>query len=199
MKTSRKMILVTAFAGTLGFSGLVQAVQAAQFPPQVVVMSQHQGYPQIAAASDGDRETNDAAKVPQKAQKLETQAITSSSSTQVSQASRGDVETNDSAKEQPKTANLHSLAKITPQQAQKAAETVQGGKASRVKLENENGNLVYAVTIGQQELLVDAGNGRVLSSSNPNTEQNEGLQTRSSVQIAHPSHGDGETNDGKEK
>ena len=176
MKTSRKMILVAAFAGTLGLSGLVRAVQAAQFQPQVVVISQHQGHPHIVATSD----------------------ITSSSSTQLSQASHGDVETNDSAKEQPDT-GLHSLAKITPQQAQKAAETVQGGRASHVKLENENGNLVYAVTIGQQELLVDAGNGRVLSSSNPKTEQNEDLQTRSSVQIAHPSHGDGETNDGKKK
>jgi len=166
MKTSRKIILITAFLSIFGLSGLARAVQATQTQHQVAVMSQPQRHPQI---------------------------------TEVTQASGGDVETNNSAKEQSKTANLHSLAKITPQQAQKAAETVQGGRASRVKLENENGNLVYAVTIGQQELLVDAGNGRVLSSSNPNTEQNEGLQTRSSVQMAHPSHGDSETNDGKEK
>jgi len=166
MKTSRKIILATAFLSTFGLSGLAPAVLATQTQHQVVVMSQPQRHPQIA---------------------------------KVTQSSGGDVETNDGAKEQTEAASLHSLAKITPQQAQKAAETVQKGRASRVKLENENGNLVYAVTIGQQELLVDAGNGRVLSSSNPNTEQNEGLQTRSSVQIAHPSHGDGETNDGKEK
>ena len=94
---------------------------------------------------------------------------------------------------------MQSLAKITPQQAKQAAETIQGGKASRVKLEDENGNLVYAVTIGQQELLVDAGNGRVLSNSNPNTEQNDGIQTRSSIQVPNSSHRDSETNDGREK
>lgn len=122
-----------------------------------------------------------------------------SSYTQIAEASDGDGETNDSAKEQTEATKLQSLAKITPQQAQQAAETVQGGRASRVKLEDENGNLVYAVTIGQQELLVDAGNGRVLSNSNPNTEQNDGIQTRSSIQVPNSSHRDSETNDSREK
>ncbi|MBV9386591.1 MAG: PepSY domain-containing protein [Chroococcidiopsidaceae cyanobacterium CP_BM_ER_R8_30] len=119
--------------------------------------------------------------------------------TQIAEASDGDGEANNSAKEQTEATKLQSLAKITPQQAQQSAETAQGGRASRVKLEDENGNLVYAVTIGQQELLVDAGNGRVLSSSNPNTEQNEGIQTRSSIQVPNSSRRDSENNDSREK
>jgi hypothetical protein len=64
---------------------------------------------------------------------------------QVAEASDGDGETNDDAKETQEGAKLQSLAKISPQQAQQVAESVQGAKASSVKLENENGNLVYAV------------------------------------------------------
>ncbi len=74
----------------------------------------------------------------------------------------GDGETNDDAKEKQESAKLQSLAKITPQQAQQAAEAAQGGKASSVKLENENGNVVYSVVIGKAEVTVDAGNGQVL-------------------------------------
>ncbi len=39
MKTSRRMILVAAYAGTFGLSGLAQAVQATQAQPQVSVMA----------------------------------------------------------------------------------------------------------------------------------------------------------------
>jgi uncharacterized membrane protein YkoI len=63
------------------------------------------------------------------------------------------------SKNQP---NSKSLAKITASRAQQAAEANSGGRASSVKLENEDGNLLYAVTIGQKEIMVDAGNGRVL-------------------------------------
>lgn len=77
---------------------------------------------------------------------------------------------NNDAEEQQEVAKLQPLAKITAQQAQQAAETAVGGKASSVKLEDENGNLVYAVEIGKQEVKVDAGNGRVLYSENKHQE-----------------------------
>jgi uncharacterized membrane protein YkoI len=120
-----------------------------------------------------------------------------SSSTLVAQGSDDDGETNDDAKEQQESAQLQSLAKITPQQAQLAAETARAGKASSVKLENEDGNLVYAVKIGQQEAKVDAGTGQVLYTEKANQEdhKNEASRPKSSIQVNQTHGGDGETND----
>lgn len=59
-------------------------------------------------------------------------------------------------------AQLRSLAKITPQQASQAAQAAVPGTVTSVKLEDEDGSLVYAVVIGQTEVKVDAGNGQVL-------------------------------------
>ncbi len=58
---------------------------------------------------------------------------------------------------------LASLAKISTDQAKAAAEKSAGGTASSVKLENENGNVVYVVTVGTNEVKVDAGNGMILN------------------------------------
>jgi Peptidase propeptide and YPEB domain len=111
----------------------------------------------------------------------------------------GDQEMNDRAKEQQEAQKLQSLAKITPQQAQQAAEAAQGGQASSVKLENEDGNLVYAVAIGQKEVKVDAGNGRVLYTEVRNQEdkKTEASRPHSSIQVteAPGGDGDGEIND----
>lgn len=158
MKTSTKIILATAFVGTLGLAGLARVVSAKQPQSPVAIVRQHHSTTQVAEVSDGDGETNDDA---QEATKL-----------------------------QP-------LAKITAQQAQQAAETSVGGKASSVKLENEDGNLVYAVEIAQQEIKVDAGNGKVLYTENVNQEddKNEATRPKSSIQVQEASDGDGETND----
>ncbi|ABF44218.1 PepSY domain-containing protein [Deinococcus geothermalis] len=59
-------------------------------------------------------------------------------------------------------AQLRALAKITPQQASQAAQAAVPGTVSSVKLEDENGSLVYAVVIGQTEVKVDAGTSQVL-------------------------------------
>lgn len=122
---------------------------------------------------------------------------------QVGQNSLRDLETKDDAKEsrgeQQESAKLQSLAKITPQQAQQNAEAALGGKANRVKLENEDGNLVYSVEIGTKEAKVDAGNGRVLYVEAKNNEdsKNEASHPRSSIQVSEApgGDGDGETND----
>lgn len=161
MKHSMNIILAATFIGTLGLSGLVKTVVAAQSQPQVAVMLQHHSNILVAESSDGDGETND------------------------------DVE------EQQEALKLQSFAKITPQQAQQAAETSIGGKTSRVKLENENGNLVYAVEIGQREVKVDAGNGQVLYTENANQEdnKNEASRPKSSIQVPHNNDDEHETND----
>lgn len=105
----------------------------------------------------------------------------------------------DNAGEARERAQYQSLAKITPQQAQQAAEAAQGGQASSVKLENEDGSLVYAVVIGQKEVKVDAGNGRVLYTEARNHEDRntEATRPRSSIQVteAPGGDGDGETHD----
>lgn len=114
----------------------------------------------------------------------------------MAEASDGDGETNDDVKDQQASAKLQPLAKITPQQAQQSAEQTGSGKASTVKLENEDGNLVYAVVIGQQEVKVDAGNGKVLYTDTVGNEQYEGIRPRSSIQVTQSNgDGDGETND----
>ncbi|WP_055073763.1 PepSY domain-containing protein [Pseudanabaena sp. 'Roaring Creek'] len=95
------------------------------------------------------------------------------------------------------SAKLRALAKITPQQAQQAAEATVAGKATSVKLENEDGSLVYSVAIAQKEVIVDAGNGRVLSTESLNNEGGESNHVRSSIQVSETGmgDGDGETND----
>ncbi|MBN3958601.1 PepSY domain-containing protein [Nostoc sp. NMS8] len=114
--------------------------------------------------------------------------------TKVAEASDGDGETNDDAQE---AAKLQPLAKITAQQAQQAVEVSVGGKAKSVKLENEDGNLVYSVEIGQQDVKVDAGNSKVLYAENANQqdEKNEVTRPKSSIQVKETSDGDRETND----
>lgn len=108
-------------------------------------------------------------------------------------------ERKDDAEEARERAQYQSLARITPQQAQQAAEAAQGGQASSVTLEDEDGSLVYAVVIGQQEVKVDAGNGRVLYVEARNYEgrNTEAARPRSSIQVTEASGGDDddETND----
>ncbi len=109
----------------------------------------------------------------------------------------GDKETNDDAKDQQESAQLQALAKITPQQAQQAAISTQPGTVASVQLENEDGNLVYTVAIGQKEVKVDAGNGKVLYTDDAKSENDDMKRPSSSIQVAEPAGGDGEKNDAK--
>ena len=196
MKTSAKIVLATvALLGTLGFGGLVKTVNAQQSQSAVAIMPQHRSSALVAQASDGDGEANDATEAPE-TNKL-SQSMNQNDSSRKSQqteASDGDGETNDNVEEQQGAAKLQPLAKITAQQAQQAAQTSVGGQASKVELENEDGNLVYEVKIGQQEVIVDAGNGRVIYSENENQEdeKNEASRPKSSIQVPN---NDGEANE----
>lgn len=188
MKTSTKLILALAAISTLGLGGLAKLVNAAQTQSPVAVMPTTQ----VTEKSDGDGEANPAIEAPENASVSQLQA-----SNPKAEKSDGDGETNDDAKGTQEAQTLQSFAKITPQQAQRSAETAAKGTASSVKLENENGSLVYAVAIGQNEVIVDAGNGTVLGTSTPNSESDEKTQPRSSVQVPQSAgDGDGETNDG---
>ncbi len=57
---------------------------------------------------------------------------------------------------------LAPLAKISESEAKAAAEAAAGGTASETELGNENGALVFEVQVGDKEVKVDAGNGKVL-------------------------------------
>lgn len=73
----------------------------------------------------------------------------------------------ESAGEQEEAARLQKLARVTPDQARAAALARVPGQVKQVELDNEDGNLVYAVEVQDakgvtQEVTVDAGNARVL-------------------------------------
>ena len=178
MKNATKVIAIFSLVGTMGIAGLARNVYA----------SQSQTRPQIALLNDGNSANNIT-----NAKQVKSVAINDTrKSTKMAQTSDGDGETNDDAEEKQETAKLQPLAKITAQQAQQAAEASVNGKASRVKLENEDSNLVYAVVIGQQEVKVDAGNGEVLYTENDNQENdtNEASRPKSSIQVPHNNDGD---------
>ncbi len=107
-------------------------------------------------------------------------------SIQIAEADDGDGEEADDTEEKQEAIKLQALAKITPQQAQQAAETSQGAKASKVHLDNEDSNLVYKVIVGQTEVAVDAGNAKVLYSEKINQEDKstEVIHPRSSIQVS---------------
>lgn len=116
---------------------------------------------QTAVAADKETADDATAQVDQTEQKP-----TYKSSVQISDTTEQDDKT--------EQAKLASVAKITPDQAKAAAEKALGGTASEVKLENDGGNVVYAVTVGTKEAKVDAGNGSILHSETSDGETNDG-------------------------
>ncbi len=191
MKTSKTIAIAAALLGTIGFSGLIRTVYAQSPQSAVAVMRQPHSNKLVAEASDGDGEANDA---------TETQKnLKYAQSSTMAEASDGDGEVNDDVEEQQEQAKLQPLAKITSLQAQQAAEAAEGGKATKVKLEDEDGNLVYSVVIGQKEVTVDAGNGKVLyaENDNQNDEKDGASRVKSSIQVPQTEGRErGEMNDG---
>ena len=72
----------------------------------------------------------------------------------------------------PEPTNLSTLAKITADQAMAAARTAYpGSRVQRVELENDNGCLVYDVSLSNGlEVKVDAGTGFVLHQEHEDSE-----------------------------
>lgn len=194
MKTSIKIIVATAVLGTLGLGSLARSVYASQSKPAVAIMPQNQSNTQIAEVSDGDGEVPDATEASMMKQQQPSMvnstpprpSMVNSNPTTQRRSTNPRNEQARKKKEQQEASQLQSLAKITPQQAQQAALTAQGGIASRVTLDNENGNLVYKVIIGQKEVAVDAGNAKVLYIENVNQPDNaatEANRPKSSIQV----------------
>lgn len=73
---------------------------------------------------------------------------------------------------------LQSFATVSILDALNAGEAFAGKSAHTVELDNEDGNLVYEVVVGRQEIYIDAGNGQVLSS-----EEESADEQPSSIQV----------------
>ncbi len=105
MKNLTKIIVVAAFVGTLGVTGLSRVVFAKQPQSLSSIAPQHHKTTQVAEASDGDGETNDDAQEEQETinenanqQDHKNEATRPKSSIQVQEAEDGDRETNDDGK-----------------------------------------------------------------------------------------------------
>ncbi len=83
------------------------------------------------------------------------------------------------ASEKVQADQLAKLATVPPEAAKAAAEKAAGGTATDVQLGDENGFVVYEVTVkapaGQVDVKVDAGSGAVLAQENDN-EGSEGAK-----------------------
>lgn len=99
--------------------------------------------------------------------------------------------------EQQQLLRLQPQAQITLAQAIQTAETEQRGRATSAELETENGSLIYAVDVGLKEVIVDAGNGRVLATEDMTQPHSRNPQWRGSVRVSENpmGDGDGETQD----
>lgn len=81
------------------------------------------------------------------------------------------------------SAALQGLAKISQAEAEKSALTKVQGTVVNTNLENENGYLVYAVSIKDaqgktNEVKIDAGNGSVLTVEASDSAEEEGLEKK---------------------
>lgn len=88
--------------------------------------------------------------------------------------------------EKQEAERLRPLAKITLEQAQTAAQASQPGPVKEVQLENEEGNLIYEVTIADTDVGIDAGNGKVLytePANGPDSEEEKSTFSPSSIQV----------------
>jgi len=77
---------------------------------------------------------------------------------------------------EPEPKDLSSLAKIKADQAMAVAQAaITGTTVKKVELENENGCLVYSVSLNNgMEVKVDAGNGKILQKEAESDDEHEG-------------------------
>lgn len=167
---SRK-ILAALLAGvglTAGAAGIANAVTN----PTAPVATQQGAAPATAtSAAPTDAEVNDgtdgadATETPDK-----TEAATDGAETADNSYTASITAPTGSGNETDENATLAPLAKITPAEATKAALAAVPGTAGAAALENENGYVVYGITVttpkGNVDVKVDAGNGKVLAQDN---------------------------------
>ena len=146
--------LALLFGGSIGVAGL-----RAQSAGKSHVEAEHQDpkyKSSIQVPNDDKGEREEAGEGDEKAEGNE--------AAEASEANEQNETT--SPAEQAEAAQYQKLARITADQARSAALASVPGTATSVELENEDGNLVYGVTVkvagGEKDVKVDAGNGKVL-------------------------------------
>lgn len=141
-KTKTMLLTITAAVAALPLAGYALAQSA---PKSAPAMTQ----PLAQVQTKNDTETNDS----------QDPAIKGSIALPNDQ---NGAENGTEVADAQEAAQYQGMAKITPEQAKTAALAAVPGTVTSVQLGNENGFLVYDVTIGTQEVIVDAGNGKVL-------------------------------------
>lgn len=91
------------------------------------------------------------------------------------------------ANETAESGTLQALAKISADEARAAALKAVPGTATKLSLDNENGNVVYSVEVqtakGSTDVKVDAGNGQVLAQDSEQDNENaQGKDTQEGAQ-----------------
>lgn len=66
--------------------------------------------------------------------------------------------------------NLAAQAKISEEQAKEIAEKAANGTATEAELDEQNGQVVYEVDVGDKEVIVNAVNGKVISIGNDDSD-----------------------------
>jgi uncharacterized membrane protein YkoI len=147
--------LALLFGGSVGVAGL-----RAQGAARTQVEADGPKYKSsIQVPNDEKGEKSEAGEADEKGEKAE--------GSEGAEANEAD-EQNEAAspEEQAEAAQYQKLARITAAQARSAALASVPGTATAAELENEDGNLVYGVTVktasGEKDVKVDAGNGKVL-------------------------------------
>jgi flagellar motor protein MotB len=178
MQAPTKLLIALSLLGTLGFGIAARSAFANQTRTAAATVPHHSMM--MSQTSDGDGEMNPATEPPERVQG-EMQHPTQATQT----LGDGDGEVAAHQEEQQESTQLQSLTRINADQARQAAEAAQRGNASQVTLDNEDGNLVYKVIVGQTEVTVDAGNGRILQTEQAGVEQpGQGDAVyRSSIQV----------------
>jgi uncharacterized membrane protein YkoI len=175
--TRTRKILVSVLAGLgigAGAAGIANAVSKPTRAPAVKVAADATVNTPSVAASATASEAPDPNEATDSNEAPDTAAANDATDTAGSAADSGNpsytasvTAPQGSANETDENAALAPLAKITAADATTAALAAVPGTAGPITLENENGNVVYGVTVttptGAVDVKVDAGNGKILA------------------------------------
>lgn len=148
----RGLLAGATLAALLAGGGVSVAAAAQGAPKQAPTTQQNDG--QESGRAPG--ETPDA-------------SYTSSTTAREAPDGKEGSEANEATQEQAEASALAKLATVTPVQATEAATKAVPGKAAEPELHNEDGNVVYEVTVTsvdgktQTDVVIDAGNATVLA------------------------------------
>ncbi|MCU1496294.1 MAG: hypothetical protein JWM47_247 [Acidimicrobiales bacterium] len=146
--------LLAAIGVTGGAAGIAVAVTSQSSPSTTATATAEKG---TGTHDEGDESPTYTSSIVDKASGNETEGTAE----------------NDAAE----AARLEKLATVTPDEAKAAALAAQPGKAGKVELGSENGNVVYDVEVatskGTVDVKIDAGNAKVLQTEKDDGEKGD--------------------------